>query len=97
MVMTQQYLAGELSVLLARLHTVATDEVSARALARLRREAETLPVTALASVATRAMDVIEAVCWDSVTRGDMSAFRCQSVAAAELYEFGVCAGLFADQ
>jgi hypothetical protein len=45
MVMTQQYVAGELSLLLARLRAVATDEASAGSIAALRGEAETLPVT----------------------------------------------------
>jgi hypothetical protein len=93
MVMTQQYLAGELSVLLAQLGGVVDDEASARDLARLRREAETVPVSALCSVTERAVDVIEATCWDSVTKGDTAAFSRQAVAAADLYEFGVCAGL----
>lgn len=39
--MTQQYLAGEFSLLLAQLQAVATDPSSARTLARLRREVET--------------------------------------------------------
>lgn len=97
MVMTQQYLAGELSLLLGRLSAVAGDDVAARALAGLRREAETLPVVALGSVAHRAVVVIEHACWDSVARGDTAAFCCQAKAAADLYEFGVCAGLLAEQ
>jgi hypothetical protein len=39
--MTQQYLAGEFSLLVAQLQAVATDPSSARSLALLRRAVET--------------------------------------------------------
>ncbi len=97
MVMTQHYLAGELSVLLAQMQTTVSDQAAARTAARLRGEAETLPVTALAAVATRALDLINAACWDSVASGDTAAFHGQAVVAAELYDFGVCAGLLAQR
>jgi hypothetical protein len=45
--MTQQYLAGELSSLLGELQAVARSSPSTRVVAELRREAETLPLTAL--------------------------------------------------
>ena len=44
MEMTQQYLAGELSVLLERLQAVATTEASGRDATALRQAAETVPV-----------------------------------------------------
>jgi hypothetical protein len=93
MVMTQQYLAGELSVLLARLQTVTSDPAARNSIALLRGEAETLPVTALPSVTVRALRLIDVLCWASVDRGDVVAFRRQCQAGAELFEFGVCAGL----
>ena len=96
MVMTQQYLAGELSLLLAQLRSVATDDGSAQDLAGLRREAETLPPTALSSVATRAIALADQICWDSIARGDAAAFSHQAEAAARLHEFGVCAQLLED-
>lgn len=92
-VMTQQYLAGELSVLLAEMQATVSDRVAVRAAARLRGEAETLPLTELGMVAARALDLINAVCWESLTRGDTATFCRQAAVAAELYEFGVCAGL----
>jgi hypothetical protein len=49
------------------------------------------------SVTARAVEVIESACWDSVTTGDTAAFCRQAAAAADLYEFGVCAGLLAEQ
>jgi hypothetical protein len=93
MVMTQHYVAGELSLLLAQLRAVATNEASAGCIACLRAEAETLPLTALISVTIRAIALADVMCWDSVARGDTAAFSRQAAASAELYEFGVCAGL----
>lgn len=90
---TQQHLAGELSLLLARLQRASANHASGSTFAGLRREAETVPVTALGSVATRALRLSDLACWDSVSRGDTAAFRRQAEASAELHEFGVCAGL----
>ncbi|MEU4287230.1 hypothetical protein AB0E63_03330 [Kribbella sp. NPDC026596] len=91
--MTQQYLAGELSLLLAQLRAVATDEASARDLDRLRREAESMPLNTLASVTVRAIARADGMCWGSVARGDTAAFSRQAAAAAAIHEFGVCAHL----
>lgn len=95
--MTQQYVAGEMSLLLAHLRAVATDADSARRVDRIRREAETMPLSALVSVAVRAMALADAMCWDSVARGDAAGFSRLADASARLYEFGVCAGLLRDQ
>jgi hypothetical protein len=94
--MTRQYLAGELSWLLWQVQAVATDQAIAGDVARLRREAETVPVDALNSVAVRAIRLTDVLCWDSVSRGDVTAFNRQAAASADLYEFGVCAGLLVD-
>jgi hypothetical protein len=68
--MTQQYLLGELSVILGELQVVATNEAAVRAVARLRREAETRPLAALASVAVRALELTDDWCCDSLVRED---------------------------
>ena len=94
--MTHQYVVGELSVLLAQLRAAATNEVSARDVTLLRREAETLPPSALISVAARAVALADQMCWNSIVLGDSAAFDRQAVACAMLYEFGVCAGLLED-
>lgn len=94
--MTQQYLVGETSVLLAQLQSSGTDPVAVRELARLRREAETGPVSGLGSVALRALELTDELCQDSLRRGDVPAFLRQSVCGAELREFCVCARLLAD-
>ncbi|MEV0375716.1 hypothetical protein AB0I10_39250 [Streptomyces sp. NPDC050636] len=94
--MTQQYLVGEASVLLAQLESSGTDPVVARELARLRHEAETGPVSRLGSVALRALELTDELCRDSLRRGDVPAFLRQCVCGADLREFCVCARLLTD-
>ena len=96
MEMTQQYLAGELSVLLERVQAVATTEAAGRDAKALRQAAETVPVHALGWVTVRALALTERFCWDSVSRGDTAAFTRQAAAGAALREFGVCASLLSD-
>jgi hypothetical protein len=91
--MTQQYLAGEVSLLLAQLQAVAVEPPFAREVAKLRTDAETSPPGVLTAVLIRALEATDTVCWDSLARGDMTAFNCQAATGAELREFGVCAGL----
>jgi hypothetical protein len=96
MEMTQQYLAGELSVLLERVQAVAPTEAAARDATAVRKAAETVPVQALGWVTMRALALTERFCWDSLSRGDTAAFTRQAAAAAALREFGVCASLLRD-
>jgi hypothetical protein len=95
--MTQQYLAGELSVLLARVQAVATNRVAVGDVAQLRREAETGPVTTLPSLVLRALALTDRLCWDSLERGDPAAFTCQAAICAELRDFGICARLLQER
>ena len=91
--MTRQYLAGELSALLAHLQAVADTEAARRAARSLRRAAETEPISALGWVVIRALALADDLCWNSLSRGDTAAFTCQAAVCDELREFGVCAGL----
>ena len=93
MEMTRQYVAGELSVLLAHLQAVATTEAARRDAWSLRHSAETEPIQALGSVTVRALALTDGLCWESLNRGDLAAFTRQAKVCAELHEFGVCAGL----
>ena len=95
--MTQEYLAGELSLLLEQLQAAMTNAALVVEVAHLRQQAETGPRSALASVVVRALEVADLVCWDSLTRGDAAAFIRQATVCAELWEFGVCAGLLEDR
>jgi hypothetical protein len=93
MTMTRQYVAGELSVLLAHVQAVTTTEAAGRDAWFLRHAAETEPIPALGSVAARALALMDGLCWDSLNRGDTAAFTRQAAVCAELHDFGVCAGL----
>ena len=97
MVMTQQYLAGELSVILGEVQAAATSAACARQARDLRLEVESAPVTALPSAAARALALINSLCWESLARGDTTAFARQAAICAELHEFGVCAHLLNDE
>ncbi|UIX34223.1 hypothetical protein [Streptomyces sp. GQFP] len=94
--MTQRYLVGETSVLLAQLQASGADPVVAGELARLRREAESGPASRLSAVALRALELTDELCRDSLRRGDVRAFVHQCACGAELRDFCVCARLLAD-
>jgi hypothetical protein len=91
--MTVHYIGGELSIILGQLQAAAPDPVSACRFADLRHEAETRPPTALGGVALRALVLTDDLCWRSLMRADPVAFTRQAAVAAELHDFGVCAGL----
>jgi len=74
-----------------------TDEAAAVEVTHLRQRAETGRRPAMVSVAVRALEVADCGCWDSLTRGDAAAFIRQATVCAELWEFGVCAGLLEDR
>ena len=93
MMMTRQYLAGELSLLLAQVQAVTTCEAAGREAWALRRAAETESIHDLRSVTACALAFAEGLCWDSLATGDTLAFSLQAVVCAQLHEFGVCAGL----
>lgn len=93
--MIQDYLIGEVSVRLQELEA-ATRRDTVADLARLRRQVETSPVTALAEALARALATADLICWESLARGESVAFARQAHASAELRQFGVCARLIAD-
>jgi hypothetical protein len=94
--MTQQYLVGEMS-LLSQLQAVAPNNACGRNAAHLRHEAESGPITRIPSVAVRALVLADGLCWDSLDRGDISAFVRQAAFCAELHEFGACASLLGEE
>jgi hypothetical protein len=94
---TQQYLAGELSVILGELQAVTANLASVCDVTVLRHEAETRSVDALASVTDRALALTDRLCWDSLDRADTVTFTRQAAIGVELYEFGICAGLLVEQ
>ncbi len=90
--MTTQYLAGELSERLAPLQAEDRDGLGVPAV-RLRHQSETLLPDELAPVVTRALALIDRMCWKSLTQGDTDAFLRRAAIGADLAEFGECAGL----
>jgi hypothetical protein len=98
--MTQQYLAGELSVLLARLQGAvggdADGGLCAGEVARLRTTAECAPLCTLANVEVRALQLADGLCWACLARGDPGTFERVACVGAQLREFGVCSGLLPD-
>lgn len=90
--MTRQYLVGELSSILEELEAAATNE-SATQVAQFRHQVETTPPAALAPMAASAVELTDRMCWDSLSQGQTAAFARQATICAELWEFGLCAGL----
>jgi hypothetical protein len=93
MKMTRQYVAGELSFLLARVQAATTTEEAGRDARSLWYAAENEPLQALPLVMVQALALAECLCWESLNRGDTAAFTRQAALCAELHEFGVCSGL----
>jgi len=91
--MTQQYIAGELSLLLGQLQAVVSDDALAKEVGHLRREAESWPTRALGIVTRRAIELADEICWDSLSKGDASALIAQAPICAQLREFGICAAM----
>lgn len=91
--MTRQYVVGELALILEELRAAATSETAARDVECLRQQVEATPPAALAPVAARAVELSDAVCWESLARGETGAFVREAAICAELWEFGICAGL----
>jgi hypothetical protein len=70
--MTQQYLIGELAVRLAEFRA-AVGTGPAEDFARLQRQVESGPVSALAPAAKQAIAMADVVCWESLAAGDVAA------------------------
>ncbi|MDA8386919.1 MAG: hypothetical protein M0Z88_11785 [Actinomycetota bacterium] len=91
--MTQQYLVGELSLLLGELQVEVCQREFSQKVACLRQTLEHSPVARLSEMAWQALELADDVCWDSLERADASALICQANTCAKLREFAVCAAL----
>jgi hypothetical protein len=90
--MTQQYLVGELSSLLAGLQPTPSASFG-EAIGNLRHEVEFSPLRMLPALAQEALDLTDLVCQTALEQGDADGF-CRSVGTAiALREFTVGAGL----
>jgi hypothetical protein len=90
--MTQQYLVGELSLMLGELEESVPDEAVSRAIADLRRTAEATRPTLLAPVLGCALVLANRVCARDFVTGAYTAFLRDLSICAELRAWGVCAG-----
>lgn len=90
--MTQQYIAGEFSSLLADLRPAPNESLTG-ALDDLRREVETGPPARLPRLARRAMTLTDVICWAALEQGDATGFCRYADRAALLQEFTVAARL----
>jgi hypothetical protein len=93
---TQQYVAGELSLILGALQAAVGEGPTTSEVARLRERAERTPPWALRPVVRLALQVADASCWDSLNRGDVAAFARRAAVCTELWEFAVCARLLGE-
>jgi hypothetical protein len=90
--MTQQYIVGQFSLLLAELQPPPGDWLAA--VGELRREVEVSPPARLPRLARQALILTDAICWAALEHGDAGGFtRCATTAAA-LRELADNAGLW---
>ena len=89
--MTQQYLVGQLSLLLEDLRAPPGKWLTA--VGELRREVECSPVSLLPGLAREALGLSDMICWAALEQGDVSGFWGCARAAAALREFADSARL----
>jgi hypothetical protein len=89
--MTQQYIVGELSVLLAGLHPVPGELLEA--VGKLRHEVESGPLLMLPRRAREAITLTDIICWVALEQGDVSGFRMHADVAVALRELTANANL----
>jgi hypothetical protein len=94
-IVTQQYLYGELSLLLGQLQDVMVAKAGASEIAELRQYVEAGSV--LTSATLRALKLADQACWESLGRGDVSRFSRQAAVSSRLWDFGVCAGFIEER
>jgi hypothetical protein len=92
--MTQHYIVGEFSLLLAGLLPVAGG-LHGEAVSNLRHEVESAAVPTLPRLAREAMTLTDTICWAALERGDASEFRRCADAAVALRELTANADLLA--
>ena len=89
--MTQQYIVGQFSSLLAELQPAPGEwPASVR---NLRREVEHSSVPGLQRLAHEALDLTDMICWSALEQGNLTGFCRYAETAAALREFGANAGL----
>ena len=90
--MTQQYILGELSILIAGLCQERSPWLAV-AMDDLQFRVECAPLWALPALVSEAMELADAACWTSLEGGDVDAFIWEATEAEHLRDFAACAGL----
>jgi hypothetical protein len=90
--MTQQYIVGEFSSLLAELQP-APDERLGGTANQLRREVEVSPPALLPQLAREAIHLTETICWVDLEQGDVGGFCRHAKTASALRDFTASASL----
>lgn len=83
---TQQYLVGELSILVGELHRSARGACF-DAVGELRRRVERAGPGQLAALAGEVIGHADRLCWASLESGELAAFLGQAAVAAALGDF----------
>ena len=89
--MTQQYIVGQFSLLLAELQPAPGEWLVV--VGDLRREVESSPLPMLPQLAHEAIDLTDLICWAALEQGDVGGFCRYATAAVALREFTANAGL----
>jgi hypothetical protein len=82
--MTQQYIAGEFSLLLAELESAPQGTTAVHA---LRRTVELSPLEELPRLVREALGLTDLVCWAALDQGDVTGFCGSAKTAVALAEF----------
>jgi hypothetical protein len=90
--LTQQYLVGELSSLLAGFEPAPSVSLG-DAVHHLRRSVELSPLPMLPRWACEAMTLTDAICWAALEQGDVGGFSRYARAAVALHDFTISANL----
>jgi hypothetical protein len=88
---TQQYIVGELSSLLAELQPAPRRCMAA--VDDLRREVESSPLHKLPVLAHRALSLTDVICWTALEDGNVTGFARYAKTARALGDFTESAGL----
>jgi hypothetical protein len=88
---TQQYIVGEFSSLLAELQPAPGTWLAA--VDDLRREVESSPLHQLPLLAHRALSLTDVICWAALEDGNVTGFRRYAKTACALGDFTENAGL----
>ena len=91
--MTQQYLIGEVLLLLSRLRAEAETADARRRVEHLCAHAENAPPHRLGPVLILAGSLADALCWAALGQGDVAAFERRARIAEDIHAFGECSGL----